>query len=254
MMIDDALLLAFADGELDALTSERVANEIARSADLQRKLEAHQKLKDQLAAHYAPVADEPVPDRFAALLGGAAETSRPEAEVVSLADVRAQRERDARKAQPPRKMAWSSVAAIAATLVLGLAIGNVFGGGAGVDGSSPVAVRNGVMVADGRLSKALETQLASAQASNAVTRIGLTFRTQDGGLCRTFQDAALSGIACRQGDGWRLDQAVSGTAQGTQYRQVSSGDPRITDAVSAMIDGTPMDAQAEKAALAAKWK
>ena len=65
-------------------------------------------------------------------------------------------------------------------------------------------------VAQGPLAAALDTQLASAQPADAATRIGLSFAAADGRLCRTFDSAALSGLACRGGEGWQLMMTAAG--------------------------------------------
>src|SRR3546814_3709534 len=81
---------------------------------------------------------------------------------------------------------------MAASLVLGLAVGQNMGG------SGPVAISGGTIVAQGELAKALDRQLASAQAMGLPTRIGLSFRSKEGSICRTFAGQAMSGIACEE--------------------------------------------------------
>jgi len=138
--------------------------------------------------------------------------------------------------------------AIAASLLLGLGIGHFSGGGDG-----PVAVEQGTMVAQGELASALETQLASAQ-DGAPIRIGLSFRRKGGGWCRSFEGQAISGVACRQEQGWQVQQLVPGSGQETAYRQASSGDARLMATVDALMDGSPLDAAQEKAAKARRWQ
>lgn len=246
MKITEEMLIAFADGELDARDREAVMRAVAADPELGQRLAAHQRLRSTLSGHFAPLVEEPVPDRLKALL-----EKTPESEngnVVSLAAVREGRkdkaERSARRGWLP---AWGNLAAIAATLVLGVAVGQSMNGG------GPVGISGGGMVARGELAKALDTQLASAQQTGAETRIGVTFRSKDGGICRTFDGAAMSGLACRGGGRWRLEQVLPGTSAGSHYRQASAGDPRLAASVQELIAGTPFDAQAEKAALGKDW-
>ena len=246
MKITEEMLIAFADGELDPKERETVMRAVAADPELGRKLAAHQRLRSTLSGHFEPLAEEPVPERFKALL--VQKPANGEDNVVSLAAVREGRkekvEREGRRGWRP---GWSNFAAIAATLVLGLAIGRSMHDG------SPVGVSGGGMVARGELAEALDTRLASAQEAGAVTRIGLTFRSKDGDICRTFDGSAMAGLACREGERWRLEQLLPSTSAGSDYRQASAGDPRLAASVEGMIEGAPFDANAEKAARDEGW-
>ncbi|AEG47966.1 anti-sigma factor [Sphingobium chlorophenolicum L-1] len=227
--IDEAMLIAWVDGELDEVTRRRVDRAIAEDPALAERLERHVRLRDRLSGHYAPVAAEPVPAGMQALL-------TESAKVVPLA----------RPASRWRH--WGTGAAIAASLLLGLGIGHWSGGPEG-----PVAVRNGAMVAQGTLATALDTQLASARDGSPV-RIGLSFQRKGGGWCRSFEGQAVSGVACREGEKWQVQQLVAGAGQDTDYRQASSGDARIMATVDALMDGAPLDAGQERAAKNAGWR
>lgn len=232
--ITEEMLVAYADGELDEVNRRRVERALAGDEALAERLAAHEALRGRLSAHFAPIAEDAVPDRFSALL-------KPQADVVNLAEVREQR---ARRMWP----GWAMGGAIAASLVLGLGLGRGMGGEAG-----PVGVSRGQLVAQGGLAKALDTQLASAQGS-ADVRMGLSFRAKDGGWCRSFEGAAVSGVACRAGEGWRIEQAVPGHAASSDYRQASSADARVMATVEQLIAGDPADAAGEKAARDSGWK
>lgn len=239
--VSEEMLVAYADGELDEVNRRRVERAIADDGALAERLAAHVALRERLGGHFAPVAQEAVPDRFRALLEpqGAAEN------VVSLSDVREKRSGRV-------WTSWGMGAGIAASLVLGLGLGRSMDGEAG-----PVGVSGGKMVAQGSLAKALDTQLASAQDSgpgNGSVRIGLSFRAKGGGWCRSFEGAAVAGVACRDSGGWRLEQAVPGNGIAGDYRQASSGDARVSATVEALIAGDPVDAAGEKAARDAGWK
>jgi anti-sigma factor RsiW len=227
--IDEALLIAWVDGELDEVTRRRVDRAVADDPALAARLDMHRQLRDRLSGHYAPIAAEPVPPAMRALL-------EENAKVVPLVP-----------SATPRWRNWGIGGAIAASLVLGLGIGHLSSGPAG-----PIAVQDGAMVAQGELSSALDTQLASAQEGTAI-RIGLSFRRKGGGWCRSFEGAAISGIACREGQGWQVQQLIPGSGQGSDYRQASSGDLRLAATVDALIDGAPADAQGERAAMEKGW-
>ena len=227
MTIDPETLMAYADGELDDLSIKRVERAIAEDPALAAQVEAHRALRSRLKAHFDPVAAAPVPEQLSAML----ETN--------VTDIRERR---------PRSLpAPGRYAALAATLVLGLVVGQA------VDlNPSPVGDRSGTLVAQAGLQRALETQLASVQPTDAETRIGLTFRNGEGAVCRTFEGRALAGIACRSGGAWQLRNLVGTPARQSDYRQAGSAE--MLDAAQGMMAGEPMDADAERAALGAGWK
>jgi hypothetical protein len=115
-------------------------------------------------------------------------------------------------------------------------------------------VDSGQLVAAGSLNQALDTQLASAPASSGA-RIGLTFRDAKGSVCRSFQDSAASGVACREGQRWRIEGLFhGGEGQSSDYRMAAGQDPRLATLIGSMISGEPFDAAAEKAAKARGWR
>jgi hypothetical protein len=119
----------------------------------------------------------------------------------------------------------------------------------------PVGVAHGALVAQGPLAGALDYQLASAQPAGAPTRIGLSFAAADGRLCRTFDSAALSGIACLGEAGWQLVMTAAGAqAPGGDYRQAASGNPQVLAAAQELMAGEPFDAAAERRARDSGWR
>lgn len=229
--LSEEMLIALVDGELDEVARRRVERAIADDPALARRLAMHRRLRDRLADHYAPVAAESTPDRFAALLGAAAVvTPLP-------------------KPAPRRWSRWATGGAIAASLLIGLAVGHRLPTPGG-----PVALDDGAMVAQGDLARALDAQLASAPDADAIVRIGLSFQRQGGGWCRSFGGATMAGVACREGGQWRLEQLVPGVPSTAAYRQAASGDPRVADTVDRLIAGQAADATAERAARDAGWR
>lgn len=229
--LSEKMLIALVDGELDEVTRRRVEHAIAEDPALARRLAMHRRLRDRLAGHYAPVADEAVSDRFTRLLDDAT-TVRP-----------------LHRPAARRRTHWATGGAIAASLLIGLAIGHRLPLAHG-----PVDLRDGAMVAQGDLARALDTQLASAPDADAIVRIGVSFRRREGGWCRSFGGATMAGVACRDGGQWRLQQLVPGIPSSTAYRQAASGDPRIADTVDRLIVGGAADATAERAARDAGWR
>jgi hypothetical protein len=230
MTIDDDMLMAFLDDELDAIARGRVERALADDPALVARLDVQRRLKARLAAHYA-VADE-VPERFRALL---------ETNVVDLGTARARRVRPM----------WQDLAAIAATLLLGLAIGRTLLAPA----AGPIGIDGGTMVAQADLARALDVQLASAQPANAPVRIGVSFAGTDGRLCRTFDSAAIAGLACRGDAGWQLMMTAAGSgAARSDYRQAGSASPLVLEAAQALMAGDPLDATTERTARDSGWR
>lgn len=233
MAIDDELLMAFADGELNEISRARVERALAEDPALRARLEQQQRLRDRLAAHYGPAAEEEVPERFRAML---------ETNVVPLAAAR------------PRMVRpiWQTVTALAATLLLGLLVGRTLLAPAP---SGPFVVESGTMVARGELAEALETQLASAQPQDVATRIGVTFRNNQGRACRTFDSLSAAGIACRNEADWQVVLTVPGSGtQNGDFRQAASGSLLVQQTAQEMMAGEPYDDAAERRARDSGWR
>jgi hypothetical protein len=183
-------------------------------------------------------------------------SSRP-AEIVDLAAVRARKA--APKAQPRPRRAWVQWSALAACL----AIGVIAARGLSSIGTSPmIADRQGTLIAQAGLARALDQQIAGkAVAPDQAVKIGVSFRAADKLYCRTFQVVrgdGLAGLACRAPSGWQVRVAAASPAHGvgaTGYRTAGSATPAAVSAtVDAMIDGAPLDAQGEAAAKAKGWR
>ena len=231
MTFDRATIAAYVDGELDLIAAKRIEKAMADDAGLLQAVEQQRLLRSKLAGHYAPVLDETLPDRLAALL-------------TSNVDDSLTRRREAVEVRRPAIAQWS---AMAASLALGLMIGGyAFDRDAGY-----VSDKGGNMVASGALSDALDTQLAATQTPASTIRIGTSFADQSGSYCRTFESTVVDGIACNSGGDWQLRQTVSGE-KATQYRQASAG--ALAEAAAAMIVGEPFDAVQEKAAKDNGWQ
>lgn len=234
MTIDDAKLMAYADGELAPNERAEIERAVAADPALRAQLEAHQRLRSELSQAYAGVTDEPVPERLTAAARGAA----PSAQVVDLSARRAAR------------VSWSARewGAMAASLAGGLIIG--FGA---MNAQAPlIAVTADGMDARGALARALDGQLASDEAG--AVRIGLTFRDQAGAFCRTFEltERGTAGVACRDEGGWDVAMTAAQPAQGEV--RMASAPQAILTAVDAMIDGEPLDATQEAQARDAGWR
>ena len=226
MTIEPEMLMAYADGELDPLNAKRVERAIADDPALAQQVERHRALRRRISDSFAPVADEPVPDRLAALL------------ISTVVDLPAPRTR-------PILTRWRAAAALAACLVLGLMVGISMSRG-------PVSSGAGGLYASGSLAAALDDEVGGADGA---VKVAVSFRDKQGAYCRVFSSSATDGIACRDASGWGLRRTQQGsTTQRGDYAQAGSPDPDLMAAAQDMMAGEPLDAKAEAAARGAGWR
>lgn len=232
MTIDPETLIAYADGELDPIMAKRVEKAIAADPALAAQVEQHRQLAASLQAAFAPIAAAPVPPAVEAML-------RESANVTSLTPRPARFER----------LFW--MGAVAASLVAGLLAGPLVLPREGSD----IAMHDGTAVASGEVARALAMQLASVPNPDARVRIGVTFRDETNRYCRTFQSGPTGGIACAQGESWRIERLYGGMPQqGGAYRQAESSMARMMGDVQTMMADEPLDAATERAARDAGWR
>ena len=229
-MTDEQEFFAWLDGELDGDAAARVEARVAADPELAEQAAAHRALMTTLRGAFDPVMSAPVPDRIAS----------PPIDLAAARDRRAARGRGIPQ--------W---AALAATLALGLGLGAVVGGRGGQQ--APVTIEGGHMVAAAALGRALDTQLASSQ-NGAATRIGVSFRDQQGALCRSFEGAEGSGLACRDDEQWRIEGLFGASSAQGDYRMAAGSDPQLAELIAARIAGEPLDAAAERAVQAKGWR
>lgn len=222
-------LAAFADGQLDEPRRAEVAKAVAADPALRAEVAQHRAVRARLAAHFSPILDEPVPERLTALLGGGGP---------KVADFTAARQRRAARGIP--RWGWIAVPALAASIALAVFLPS---GALSEDYAGP------------RLAAALDGQLVASQASDAPTRVLLSFRNQRGQFCRAFAGDAQSGIACKDGSGWRLRAGgAGGNVQRGDYRMAGSSASEIMARAQEMADGPALTADEEQAARGKGWR
>ncbi len=248
--IDDDTLQAYVDGELEPASAALVDAALAHDEMLARRVQQAQALRTQLKAAFDPVLDEPVPEHLSALLQPPSPQAATPAAPVAMA--RHRRGFGAGRRRAPRRWAMPAAAVAASLAVLAVALW-------WQPGNDLVRVQNGQQFAAGALSKALNQSLASEPDPRATVTIGLTFRSADGRICRTFVEhakPAMAGLACHHRAGWSLPviRAAEQPAGG-ELRQAASDMPRdVQAAVDARIRGEAFNAQQERAARAAGWR
>jgi len=187
--IDDALLIAYIDGELAAEGRARVEAAVRQDPAVAARLAQHTRLAELAAQAFSGTLDEAAPNRLVQAVTGPGP--------VTAAGLGARR--------PGLRFGWPQAVAMAACLVIGLALGR------NLDFGRPlVAVPGGGLRAGGALASTLERQLASQDGSPDI-RVGLTFRSRGGGYCRTFRMS-------RESLGVPLDAAEEARAREAGWR------------------------------------
>jgi hypothetical protein len=244
MRFSDETVMAYADGELDAATCAALEAALPNDPELAERLAQQRALRARLQSAFDPVLDEPVPERLLAA-ARAPPATLANANVIAL--------RPAARA----RWSWPQWSAIAASLVCGALLGPFL---FRTPASGPFVAHEGVVRAAGALEHALTEQLASSQSADAPVQIGLSFRARAGQYCRTFVlrgQGALAGLACRDGQAWRVQVLAATEAQGpaSGYRPAASTlPPAVTHTVDELIAGDALDANAEAAARAHDWR
>jgi len=241
MTVTTEKLLAYVDGELSPDEMKIVQAALAADPELRRELETQRALTHSLQSAFDRVLDEPIPGRLSEAV-----RSRDPGRSWHHRVTEALRETFA------VRPLFSGAAAASAALALGLAAG-VFV--AQPDGGDFAADPQGLM-ARAELAKTLDRQLASDQDPNAARKIGVTFRNGNGEYCRTFNVPGSAGVACREPAGWHVLAlaATQSSRPQSQYRMAGADMPdAIRDAVTAMMAGPALNAEAEKRARDRGW-
>ena len=231
-MTEDDEFFAWLDGQLGPADAARMLEKVAADPELCRLAEQHRALHAQLREAFDPIAAAPVPERLQAAV-------RLRRKVVDFGA-------SGRARSMPSLPQW---AAIAATLAVGVLVGTLVPQRT----DAPVEVQDGKLYAAAALDRALDTNLASAPTGDV--RIGLTFRDRAGKICRSFTDAASSGLACRTDGRWQLRGLFAAPeGQGSEYRMAAGMDPNLAGLVDATISGEPFDAAQEKSVMKKGWR
>ena len=231
-MTEDEKFFAWLDGELTPAEAAEMEAKVAANSALASLAEQHRSLGVELKNTFEPISSAPVPKSLKDALA-------PSAILIDFASA-------TRRRWVPPVAQWS---AIAATLAVGVFIGTMVP----QHSNRPIEVEGGKIYAAAMLGQALDKELASAPSGNV--RIGMTFRSRGGQICRTFTQSAASGLACRSGDRWQI-KGVFGAPEGQEsdYRMAAGMDPNLAELVSSTLAGEPFDAAQEKAEQVRHWQ
>ena len=268
--LNEEMLMAYADGELDPQVMAQVKAALDDDPTAQEKVRRYQRSTQLLQQAYDAPMHEELPERL--LRAAGVETSREKApddaddKVVSIAAWTAQR-------MGPSLRGAALPLAASLALVIGTAVG--YKVHPSPESTPMTAALTGQIDPANQLHQVLETARSGASAvwtqgeteGRAVAQ--LTFKAEDGRFCRQYQVSfsgpertqATSGVACRQDDGgWRSEIAVSAPVQSGEggsdaYVAATGGGDKALDAFLDRVMAEPALGNEEEAqAIGANWQ
>lgn len=264
MTIEEHILMAYLDGELDAGQAARVEAQIAGDPGLAAQVARQRALRARLRQAYDAELEEPVPEALVRLALGetdgvpAASAAQPAPEspaasgpsdggasVLAFPGTRLR----SRRLRP----LWTHVGALAAGVVLAVIALPLLRNEA-----APWESGSQGLQARGALAKALDTGLASGPQAQGGVALSVSFRNRQDQYCRAFtlSRQQLAGLACRDAQGWRLPVLAQTppAAQGELRTAGTALPPAVLDAIDAGMEGEALDAAGERAARDRGWR
>ena len=236
--LNDELLCAYMDGELDAATRARVEQALVDDAGARVRLERMRVADERLKMEIPVPAQQPNDPLSERILSG--------------------NERGA-----VRAVRWGAVITALAAGISGVVVGFVLS-----RSQEPRIVPIVASTASPSLSGASSSQLLLATLENGESgktavdgnrsvQIILTFESDDGRYCRAFgtrdANAAAEGVACRSGGQWQV-MAWDGTAApGEAFR--AAGSSELLDDVMDRLGGSPaLEVAEERTLIEQHWQ
>lgn len=246
--IDDTLLGAFLDRELDAVETARVEQLVADNPELQERLQLMESTDAALRQSFEQLMRDPVPGHIEAAIG------------------------------PARKSGWSPARLISGLLSPG------FAGGFASASVILIAVglwsgglfeTEGGATPENRLHQALASSPSGVPVTfttdSGVTEIlpVLSFRNTDGEYCRQYEQTIMvsgrttqaSGVACGGGNGWRIAafaevaSSAGPPASGGDYAPAAgAGDRTIDELAEGWMAGAPFSRADEERLIRDGWR
>jgi len=186
-----------------------------------------------------------LPDRVLELLRA------PQAREGNVVDLGARRQRR------PLPVWLPHAAAAGVALAIGLGLGVVLSPRL-EDGPAGLLAATGAVAQGSPLHELLESAASGERRAvdGATAEARFTFRTQGGDWCRELAvssgSARNAAVACRRDGSWRVELVGVEAAAGEVYRP-AGGDSPLREAVDALIDGEPLEPDAERALVERGW-
>ena len=248
MQFPDEILMAYADGEVDADTRRQIETAMATDPTIAERIDKHRALRMDLGAAFGGVLDEPVPSR----LLDAANSTPAKARSANVTDLNAARAAKSGGGKSLTSWSWPQWTAIAASLLIGVLAGR---SDLRNKQSDMFATNSNGILATGALSGALDDQLSGTATDDSV-KIGLTFRSKGGNYCRSFAAGTAAGFACHEDGQWRVRALNEAGTHGTggEYRMAGSElPPAVLAAIDDVMEGEALDRQQEMTARERGW-
>ena len=273
----DEILMAYADGALDAQASARIAALIKADAEARARVSMYRATGRDLSSLYEGVLREPVPAHLREFVMSygqgrearqAPESSKPAVSALGRGSQPLRRPpvgslwTGLRDKLIPQSAGWQLAAALAAALIVGAGAGFLLRG----DGSGPnlAALRPGQILKSGVLHHVLETlpsneerAAGSTQGATAVRAV-LTYRTKEGGYCREYEVAGpegrYQGLACRQAGGHWVVEAQAGQEAAASGTHAAGRGEMLDKLAESRMEGDAFGPDEEKAAIKREWK
>lgn len=223
MNIDDATLMAFADGELPEPRAAEVGAAVAADPALAARVERFRVVRGRLA--------------------GALDDLAPPADILA----RAAQAEAGRAAAGPRAWLPAMAAGVAGLVV----------GAAAISALQPAGPLGPGQTARGVLRAALD-DAPSGTARRGVEPL-YSVVAADGRACRAFRSAegarGYEGVACREGATWRVLALAEASPRASGYGQASGDEPAaIAAALDDLRPGPPLSSDEETARIRAGWR
>lgn len=242
---DDDALSALMDGMLPSDKAAALRARLEREPALAARLAAMERGNRAVRDAYRDVVDEPLPERVLDLLRA------PQTRAAKVVDLEPRR---ARRALP----AWLPQAA-AAGVALAIGLGLGFGlGQRSEQAPAGLLASTGAVAPASPLHELLESVPSGdvRELDGATAEARFTFRTQGGDWCRELAvssgAARNAAVACRRDGGWHVELVGVETGAGEVYRP-AGGDAPLREAVDVLIDGEPLEPDAERALVERGW-
>jgi negative regulator of sigma E activity len=231
--VKDEMLMAYADGELDAVNAAVVEAEIAKDEHLRETVRLFRESRRLAEAAFASAEEEPVPPALEAAIRAAARRART-AKVIPF----------------PLKLelvSWTRRALpLAAAIALAIGLGSAWWHYRS-SGDSLASVLDSTPSGQ------------SVQLADATVTPTATFRDGKARWCRQFQRAGSNpggGIACRQPDGsWAIEAMVAAdVADARDYAPAGGDESPLDPFLTRLGAGQPVSPEMERQALADGWR
>ena len=261
MKIDDELLTAYLDGELDSKARVEVERQLELSPALAERLEKLQQTDQRLKQGYQSIDQRPMPESVLKMLEDFPATQETSANILSFPN---------KNRSVARTPVWQIAAAASVALVIGIGIGrSLFLPETSSPGQSMklAEVGTGPVQTDSALFAMLENQPSAEPVtfdgeSGTVATPLMSFQNKNGDYCRDFsvttKTQGTRAVACKGNHQWTVQVAVATAGYdtgntGTYQTASQTATPVIDSAIQKMIDGDALGMEQEKKAIRAHW-